>query len=116
MNSGLSYLITTELFISIYFSGKLKSIDLFLVLAHTDFHCNEHNVSIELFYGPNNLKSCRTKINDDHGKDNLEWNTVELLGNCTKGKFDMDKEELKFKIHAEKGHESCKDPFSKDER
>jgi len=96
--------------------GKLNSIELCLVLSHGDHHCYENKVSIKLFYGRNNSESCNTNtiINDDHGKDNLEWNGVEL-GNCSEANFDMDVENLKFIIDAERGHESCKDPFSKDE-
>ena len=101
----------------LYFSGQIKSIDLCLVWSHdNDDHCGE-NVFIELF-GPNNSNSCNTTRNHDlsHEKDNLIWTDTEL-GNCSKVKFDMDIEELKFKIHnAEKGHSSCKDPVSENER
>ena len=102
---------------SIYFSGQIKSIDLCLVLSHDDDHCGEKNVTIELFYGPKNSNSCKTEINDDlsHGKDNLIWTDVEL-GSCDKVEFNMDMEELKFKISA-KNNKSCKDPWvSEDER
>ena len=97
----------------IYFSGQIKSIDLSLVLSHDENHCWEENVVIELFDGPKKL--CETKIYKDHGKDNLIWTGVEL-GSCDKLDFDTDKEELKFNISAKRGHKSCKDPFSKDER
>ena len=83
-------------------------------MSHSDLHCYENNISIEL-YGQNNSKLCETEKFVDHGKDNLEWNGVKL-GNCSEFEFDMDIEDLKFKISAEKGHKNCTDPFSEDER
>ena len=100
---------------SIYLLGKLNSIELCLVLSHTDLHCWEDNVSIEFFDGPNNTKLCKTEINHGHGEVNLEWNGTEL-GNCSRVKFDMDKDDLRFNISADRGNESCKHPFAEDER
>ena len=97
-----------------HFSEKLNSIELCLVWSHTDNHCYEDKVSIELFY-PNNSIRCRTKIIDNHEKDNLEWNG-DKLESCENEEFNMDMEELKFNISAEKGHKDCKDPFSDHER
>ena len=108
---------TAALSKSIYFSGLLKSIDIGLVLSHDENHCWEKNVVIELFYGRKNSIPCKTETNNlAHGKDSLIWTGVELLGSCDKKQFNMDMEELKFKISAGEVNGSCKDPFSVDER
>lgn len=47
------------------------------------------------------------------GKDPLIWKLDEL-GPCKamSNKFDMDNEDLRFKIIAEPGNNNCTDPFS----